>query len=741
MPETRIGEYRVRSGNADAPFWRIAPGTEPLTLFWNTYSTQIALTDPTAWNTVTMPPPFGLFDIVVRMSEPVVERSLTDAQSVGLLTTTLSGQPANTPMPMWEGGSGTVDNRVANISFAVRIPRGQQHFEGTLVLTAENAGVANAGTKTVRLPLRVGRFERVANLFVQFVATPRRRKPGERYCWIQVPVVDWVGGAGPPAPLEGAEVVAKILRDNYRRGFNGRNRRVALRSDSGGLAAFRHSDTERTVLGFPTGWPLIFTATQNRHVSRAHLVRLEQADIDHNQNPHRVSAIQAIAVAVASVHMASKTILVDPGHGVVYGFASQRRSQEWFVAHRIGTRVREILRTRFAVPAANLFMTRTAGFGLIDPGELNRNDAPERGAQRFVFEIAGRRLRIRQAALGLQDLSDLVLTGNDDRPANITEADRNRLITSNAVAVAAIITRIENNLPAGQRVRPGSVHWDTATNRYVCVIERHPPVAGHNAIVDAARNVAITTHDWFILDAAMLENLADRTARWSSERELGSGPGANAATGRPAFRTAVQAAMTAEHARRYIREKIIAELDLEEPYLAGAAIPNQYRNKETMGWHYRVRRDYINRKNCDVALTIHENAGGLTSAGMAMLVGRNPPNDQMRAAKLFMKYVDPFDQGLRRGGIVESGAGQLSAHNARRAKHVYFELEFMTSTILDNPGVRAADDSRYQYQAMVESAFIDRVAEQIVAGVVEFLLEPQGDIATISYDLSNLPTW
>jgi hypothetical protein len=90
---------------------------------------------------------------------------------------------------------------------------------------------------------------------------------------------------------------------------------------------------------------------------------------------------------------------------------------------------------------------------------------------------------------------------------------------------------------------------------------------------------------------------------------------------------------------------------------------------------------------------------------------------------------------------VESGAGQLSAHNARRAKHVYFELEFMTSTILDNPGIRAADDSRYQYQAMVESAFIDRVAEQIVAGVVEFLLEPQGDIATISYDLSNLPTW
>lgn len=211
MTQTRIGEYRVRSGNADVPFWRIVPGTDVPRIFMDSYLALMAPNDPATWNTLTLPPRFGVFDIVVRMSEPVVEQILTDAQSVDLLTTSLSGQPVNTPMPMWEDGSGTADNRVANLSFAVRIPRGQQHFEGTLVLTADTAGIANPGLKTVHLPLRVGEFERAADLFVFFIATPRRRQPGQRYCWTKTWVVDWTDAVGPLAPLSGVDVDVKVL--------------------------------------------------------------------------------------------------------------------------------------------------------------------------------------------------------------------------------------------------------------------------------------------------------------------------------------------------------------------------------------------------------------------------------------------------------------------------------------------------------------------------------------------------
>ena len=93
---------------------------------------QVAPNDPATWNTLTLLPRFGIFDIVVRMSEPVVESPLTDAQSVDLLVTSLAGPPVAAAMPMWEDGSGTLEHRVANFSFAVLLAQGIQHFDGTL---------------------------------------------------------------------------------------------------------------------------------------------------------------------------------------------------------------------------------------------------------------------------------------------------------------------------------------------------------------------------------------------------------------------------------------------------------------------------------------------------------------------------------------------------------------------------------------------------------------------------------
>src|SRR5262249_23280608 len=81
MPQTQIGRYEVRSGKRAIPFWRIVPGTDARTLgfntlFWPTKWAHVAPNDSTTWNTVTLPPGFGIFDIVVRMSEPIVENEL-----------------------------------------------------------------------------------------------------------------------------------------------------------------------------------------------------------------------------------------------------------------------------------------------------------------------------------------------------------------------------------------------------------------------------------------------------------------------------------------------------------------------------------------------------------------------------------------------------------------------------------------------------------------------------------------
>ena len=74
MPQIGIGEYRVSVGNANVPFWRVVPGTEAPVLSLNTMLAHFAPNDPTTFNTITFPPPFGVFDVVIRMSEPVVER-------------------------------------------------------------------------------------------------------------------------------------------------------------------------------------------------------------------------------------------------------------------------------------------------------------------------------------------------------------------------------------------------------------------------------------------------------------------------------------------------------------------------------------------------------------------------------------------------------------------------------------------------------------------------------------------
>jgi hypothetical protein len=87
------------------------------------------------------------------------------------------------------------------------------------------------------------------------------------------------------------------------------------------------------------------------------------------------------------------------------------------------------------------------------------------------------------------------------------------------------------------------------------------------------------------------------------------------------------------------------------------------------------------------------------------------------------KYVDPFDQGLSGSGIYTDHDNiWLVDAGAHLTKYVYLELEFMD---LKSP----RDASVYQYKEMLdEETYFSKVAEQIAAGILEFLLLPQDQV-------------
>jgi hypothetical protein len=248
--------------------------------------------------------------------------------------------------------------------------------------------------------------------------------------------------------------------------------------------------------------------------------------------------------------------------------------------------------------------------------------------------------------------------------------------------------------------------------------------------VDA--HLPITTDDCFTIDDPMLQLLIDRSVRWSLAQEIGSGP--PAAGGRPAFVPAARAAMVAAGARDYMKNQVWREVNVKPPH--------PYLNHGTQGWSPTDRNNFFNGTPCDLYLSIHENAihpNPLTAIGSENIVSMDanapeaPPDDQIRLGKIFIKYVDPFDQGLRQEGVTQesSHVAMLHTGNTVRDKYTYFELEFM-----DVPD--PANANVYRYEQMVDPAFIDRVARQIVNGIVEALLGPQ--IGFDSVKLRNVYT-
>jgi N-acetylmuramoyl-L-alanine amidase len=690
------GSYNVRRGNAAARFWPLVPGTS-----------VAAATAAAPGAPAGAPPRIGIVDVVV---VPTEDPKILSAVAVPNLLAHVTAQPTAQSMPLVPDGTGA-----SRICFAVEVSANANHFEGTLRLEIRRGAAAPGTAINVDLPIRVAAGVSVTNLVVFFVV---HRNINRRYAWLKLRVLR---EAPPQTAIVAADIQLSFLRDNLT--FQDNNRRMTLRTDASGFGSLG----DRDVVAVPIDWPLIFKATAPGFALRGHMVRLAAGDIRNNLTPF--VATPPLRMLASNASLQGRRIMLDAGHGAVYSLRTARRSQEWYVAHRIVDRIAELLQQRHSVNAADVFLTRTAGFGMIEPGQIRANNAPESGQRRFEFELANRRVRVLNNAVGLTSLSNLLLTqhtGAAHTAQPIAAADRTRLLTINAATVSTIEARLNQQLGPSRRVRPNSIRWHAGTESYI--FTREP--AGGGAGDDQPLPVRPT--DWWSVDNAMMENLFDRSARWSLESEIGSAT--QDIPGHP-FPAAARTAMLNSGALGYMRDRMRA-------YLPPA--PNHaWATGGTMAWGPTPRVQFFNANRCDIYISIHCNAaggkGGMSLVSRAAAGTPNaPPQDQIRVAKIALKYLDPFDQGLRQGGIVRENPGNatppLQNSNQRRDRYLYLEIEFMDARNPANPNI-------YRYEQMVLQPFIEQVAEQVVAAVLEILLARQGGLDAVRLRNEFRPLW
>jgi N-acetylmuramoyl-L-alanine amidase len=564
----------------------------------------------------------------------------------------------------------------------------------------------------MEVPLKQGRLGIIRNLLAWFIVHPR---PAKTYAWIKVKTVDAADGS---TPVPGAAIDLKVLRDNEASGFKNFHRRVALVSAPNGNVSL---DATRDTLAVPINWPLIFTATKDGYVPRGHMIRMDAAQAKQSNlqatllDPIRMTKLSA---AVLTGHK----ILLDPGHGVVYARLRGRRSQEWYLVHQVCEKIADILKTEHRVKAGDILWTRTAGFGLIDPDKVHADNrkgyagAPEEGEVRYQVDLPNKRIAALLPTVGLHDISSLLLTmhqGPKDAAVPVSEDERNQFLADNMATIDVIVERINKGLPTGQRVRKESkkspVRWNVATKRYVYTCETLAGEVVHDAVP-----VTIALTDWFALNQRALDVLADRSARWAVMREIGSAKAKS-------FIVEARKSLQAADAVTYMRLRTLQYLNVPagHPYLAHGI----------KGWGLPVRTHFLNQEGakCSLVLSLHANGGASDGGEVLIAKDGSAPPAQIRVAKIFLKHLDWFDLGTRKGGLEVNEAEMLASRNHIRDKYVYIESDFMDG--------KSSDESMpFRYQQMLTAPAIERLARQIVAGIVEFLLDQQANLDQVTYN-------
>jgi hypothetical protein len=746
MPDDviQVGHYQVLIESSVQKFWPLNPDTLDFVAAADEAYVAPTSSARTDFNTFVFPPQFGVFDILIEFSkDKLKEEKVANSRIAQKLLTFLIGRPTRDNTMGKKDGDENMplvmnDKRQSRICFAVYIPRDKDFFEGKLKLVVKREHSPHE--VDFELPLKVQKYrqqeDRADKLFIFLVALPVGQLPHvnasalHKYCWFQMKVVEQ---CDQQQTVKGALVTAKVLREQN--SFAEINRRTFLLSDDNGFV----QRDKRNILGLPVEWPILFNVEVGGYVQRGHMCRFREADIKNNLAPIRAPDVPLMKTA--DVDLSPYSIMLDPGHAVVYNY-DQRRSQEWFVVHRVAERIRDLL-TQYKMPANQIFWTRTAGFALIEPtaAAIRSPAAPEVGSvedlpnglnnpnPRYVFDLPTRRIRFRNDNRPLKGLSDLLLTAHNENtyaPLAVADVDRRHLLDLNAQTIRAIEQRLNQHLAGHhQRVQPGSIRWDANNQDYVYTLERIPQHPNDPAVtVNDHVQLTVNSSDWFSTDDGMLRALARRSALWSLESEIGAGPAG--------FIPAARNAMRNAHAVDYMTDQIMHYIDPNSP-----AAWFQYGIK---GWHPHPRVAYMNQTPCNLYLTLHENAnggGGGSKGGFVVLPHDGAvPAGQVRLAKTFVKYIDVFDQGVYAdsGGMHRAfhGLYMLGNANNQLAQYAYLETEFMDAT---NP----AHPAHFRYEEMTLDDFANTLSKQIVNGVIEWLLDPQ-DLDAVTFR-NHVPLW
>lgn len=702
---TKVGDYEVLVSGSAVAFWPLDP--------WSSLAGAVSpiVVAPSSGSSAgtVVTTVVGVFDIAIAVAEGLAESEVAPVT----LPPSPGGKASIKKAPLFGKVGQTMHLRFA-------VDHGKLHktdnWSGSLRLSSKTA---SGGAVQTNITLAVAYTATVSNLFVFFAPNTKLKKNA----WVTLEARQKGGGA-----VANASVDLKVLRDNLNSGYAGVNRRAPLTTNGGGQVV---SGTARPILSVPVDWPVIFTFTSGAHVTGAHMIRLDKDAADEN-NLNATEIGPAVLVPRAAASLEGKTFILDAGHGVVYGYTKARRCQEWYVAHRVADRIRAILMSEHKVNADDIYFTRSAGFGLIEPSQVHSNAAPEGGEAKYKVDLPHKKIAAKTAAVGLHDLAKLLLTthsGDHDTADTLSSSDYEGFLGRNTATVNAIIARVNGQLGATHaRVQPGSVTWDDDQHRYVYTKEKQKAAGGWEEA--GTTTLPITTNDWFALDSQAIAVLADRSARWSLAAEVGGGP----ALGGKSFASAARAALKAAGALDYFRQKIL--------FYVNVTAPHSYLDHGTKGWGPSERAKFFNDYQSQLSaagtplsmvLTLHENAGK-GKGGMVLVSHKSgpdePPDDQVRIAKTMVKYLDPFDHGTRSGGVSQdlpaNPAGMLYHGNQVRGLYAYFESEFMDATDPKDP-------TRFSYEAMVEPPFIEALARQVVSGVVEWLLAPQVDLDDVKY--------
>lgn len=663
----------------------------------------------------------------------VVTRTALFDFLIALSSKPLGGKPVTAPslpQSIQAGNSVAIQSLVAEdarstrirIVAAVQIAPGQSSFTGTLQLKIPNRPGA---LTTISLPISVKLNQRANGFVFGFVNPVTGGIPlGGSYCWTRTRVIDFSSGD----PVEDATVVIRLIRDNRNGGISGQaHTSPGLLTNAKGFIAIG----ARTAIALPINWPVVFRVSSPDAAQRAQMFKLTSADAT-SATLAAPLALPDIKVVAEGTPLASKRVVLDPGHGVCYASLGHRRSQEWFVTHRVLEKVAKILTGRFGLPTANLSRTRTAGFSIIDPDRLIGNSgAPEVGIGNFVVDLRDRSVMSKVPRMSLVRLSDFLVSQHADSGKKLTVTDADRALLADQAALRLIFDRMDGALASkNERVQREAVTWDPAGKRYtVPTVTTGTPTK----VVNPANVVVLVPGDKVILTDALLERVVERAAVWSILSEIGGGAPADTATRRPAFATAAGTAMTTHGARTVMVEACLDEVQLSHPTLA--------QNLDPRGWDPPARARFFKTRSPrqDLFVSLHVNANPqprprkpplpplppvVTGKGMEVVV---PATGMLAAtanlAKMAFKYIDWFKQGLhaQADGFQFFDATQIKG-NPNMDRYCYLEVEFMDS-------IQEKAPSKYMYEAMVDDANIDLLASQIVGLIVEALLDPQNTAA------------